>query len=461
MLNWEGLPFLQSSDELISLAKLIEAKEIEVVMEIGSPNAGLAYFLTLLPVRVRTTYLIPKARIDSKSFHRPSKLAAEVLKKKRVLVYLTEPTPNAAFAWASALQPGSVLVARCVEGHDNWPNFNYVSCKSLHEPYLNHSLVVERIEASKTAPPEKPATHQRPRRPLRSVFLGDLSYCSAYRLGITQGMSLLGAWHRDVNIRDNFSKIDKQVSEMKPDLVFTHMLLWPPVNTTPVYELLNLVESWRRKWGTAVVIHDGDPRPNTRFPHNVSDAVDLVLLNHTRPVPEWSVQTLHWPYAAFTQAQIGLPVPELKAKLVFTGLLREDGLYGPRTQCVRDLQNRISMRLFPEENGVNNRMQVADVVASCDAVVGFGRPEAPGWIDTRVFSIPGAGGVLIHDDVGGILEPDVHYLPCERYNADSVVEAYKRALEKGTEIRRNAFEFVQAHHTYKHRCEQVVNLLFE
>lgn len=298
-----------------------------------------------------------------------------------------------------------------------------------------------------------------PKRPLRSVFLGDLHYRSYYRAGVSQGMNLLGAWHQDMSLHDSPATIDKQMREMRPDLVWTHMLMWPPRDCPhSTYDLLQLARQWRQR-GAKVLIHDGDPREKTRFPHDVSLSVDLALLNHQRPVPEWLVPTLYWPYAAMTQAQIADPVDEYRCSLLFTGRLRDGELYGARSECVKKLLEigGLSMKHFPGPDGINNRMQTADMAASATAVLGFGRPEREGWIDTRVFQYPGAGGVLIHDDVGGMLTPDVHYVPCKHYDVDSILKALETAKRGGDAIRQAAFEHVQKNHTFVQRCQQVID----
>jgi spore maturation protein CgeB len=108
--------------------------------------------------------------------------------------------------------------------------------------------------------------------------------------------------------------------------------------------------------------------------------------------------------------------------------------------------------------GVNDRMQAADVAASATAVLGLGRPEVPGWVDTRVFQYPGAGGVLLHDDAAEFLEPGLHFIQFER-GADAyatalrVLGAYELVERGAEELRRRAFEHVQRHHTWRHRVE--------
>lgn len=299
-------------------------------------------------------------------------------------------------------------------------------------------------------------------RPLRSAWLGDTNYVSAYRFGVEQAMALLGHWHRTISIRYSLAVIEQQIAEVHPDIIFTHMLMWPPPGGPTAEELLVAARRWRQN-GAIVLIHDGDPRPTTRFPESVEGAVDLALLNHKRPVPEWNIPTLYWPYAALTQNAVGTPVPRFRCDLAFAGRLRWDlKLYGRRTLTVVELRRRIDLKTFPGPDGINNRMQIADLAPSANAIIGFGRPEREGWIDTRVFSVPGAGGVLVHDDAP-VLEPNVHFLPCKLYDVDSVIEAVEQAKDDATSatIRAEAFKLIQAKHTWVHRCQQVLDLFFK
>lgn len=457
---WGDRQIEQRAEELVVLADVVRETRpsVVVVAAVGRAEEGLgglgAFFASIAP---------PGSAVHSTQDARPSGQIGSELATRVAAVYLSTNDPAVAFAYAAALQPGSILLLRSPGAP--WPDFSRVSCArdSVLEGRLVETTALRREERAVPGDAPAPPIERRtlPRRPLRSVFLGDLSYCSAYRLGVGQGMAQLGAWHRDVSIRDDAADIDQQVREMAPDLIWTHMLLWPPLGGAPVHKLLTLAESWRKRFGAIVLVHDGDPRPRTRFPHDVSAAVDLALLNHSRPVPDWRVPSCRWLYAAFSQERIGDPVLDYRADLAFAGLMREDGdLYGPRTACVRALVERIGMRVWPDDSGINNRMLIADVAPSVIAMLGFGRPEAPGWVDTRVFSVPGAGGVLIHDDTGGVLEPHVHYVPCVRYDVDSVIEALAIARHRAPEIRRAAFEHVQRSHTWRHRCEQVVSMFF-
>lgn len=303
----------------------------------------------------------------------------------------------------------------------------------------------------------------RPRRPLRSVFLGNPRYLSVYALGVAQAMGAMGAWHRYVSLFDDVDSVKKQFDEMCPDVVWTHMALWPPNGALSVDEILGILSYWKRR-GTAIYLHDGDPRERNTHPA-ASSAFSIALVNRTVVNDSYQgIIAVRWPYAAMAQKNIGEPRTEWACDLLFAGLDRDDDLYGTRTRLVRELQKELGVRMrvvSPGGGDVNNRMLVADVAPSVGAVLGYARPDVKGWIDTRCVQYPGAGGLLIHDDAGELLEPNVHYLQFDRAKAvESVLWCVDRAKKEGAAIRERAFAHIQANHTWAHRVEQALAAFF-
>jgi hypothetical protein len=303
------------------------------------------------------------------------------------------------------------------------------------------------------------------KRPLRSVMLGNPAYLSSYVLGVAQAMGQLGHWHREVSVLDHLDRVARQFEEMRPDVIWTHTVPWVPrESSAPGWVWLDMLADWRRR-GARVFLHDGDPRPHTRHPQSMAASVDLALCNHSLPRAEWQVPTLRWPYAAMAQSAMGEPVEALRCGLLFAGIVRkDDDLYSPRTALLGLLRERLGDALTVRTGSVNDRMQVADVAVSARAVFGLGRPEVPGWVDTRVVQYPGAGGVLVHDDAGGVLDPGVHFVAFERHDTmdktvSSIVDAFARAVEFGPETRVRAFAYVQGNHTWRHRVAQALAAL--
>lgn len=297
------------------------------------------------------------------------------------------------------------------------------------------------------------------KRPLRSVMIGDVDfYPSEFIFGVGQGMTLLGHWHTTVNIRQPLGIVEKKLQEIQPDVIWGHMLLWAPGGPAVTLSLLSICQYWKDR-GTRVVIHDGDARAEGRFQQDITSAVDIALCNHTAPREAWGIPTYRWPYFAFYQHAMAEPVPELVCDLAFAGR-RGGAMYAKRDALVAALHAKFGPRFreFPTEEIRHTLFRTPDLAMSAGAVLGFGRPDAPGWTDVRVFQYPGAGGVLLHDDVQGFLEPWVHYVPYEAGSADSVVDAFVRS-RAFTAIRRDAFRYVQDHHSSIPRVRQALEWL--
>jgi hypothetical protein len=296
---------------------------------------------------------------------------------------------------------------------------------------------------------------------IRSLTLGDCAhYKSPYMRGVAQAMKLLGHDHAEVSIRLPARTIEQRIRMWKPTLIWTHMLMWPPPGSPPVDRLIEIVTGAAKR-GARVMIHDGDARAATRFPRDISAWCSLALVNHEYDRSAWNVPTLHWPYFASVQKDFARPVEELRCELFFAGTLGP-GIYAKRTALVEAVKSR-GVRVRLPVAGDNTIDRTPEIAASADAVLGFGRPEIPGWVDTRVWQYPGAGGILVHDDVRGYLEPWVHFVPYASGDADSVVEALARLRamkpNERMSIRLRAHAHVQEHHSSVARVKQVLRRL--
>jgi hypothetical protein len=279
-------------------------------------------------------------------------------------------------------------------------------------------------------------------------------------------MGALGHWHRSVSIWDDAGSIAKQIDEMAPDVIWTHVIAWPPIGATPAADLLEIVGRHRRR-GACVYLHDGDPRERkVDGGLDIAAAFSVALVNRAVPA-QWPLPSLRWPYAAMPQTEIAPAREEWACDLLFCGHMRREGEgYKDRTDLVWLLSTRLGRGLrivSPGRGDVNNRLQVADVAPSVGAVLGYGRPDVKGWVDTRVFQWPGAGGVLLHTDGGhGILVEDQHFLRFDPKNGvDSVLAALARVPAEGPGIRARAFGHIQSGHTWRHRVEEALAFWYE
>jgi glycosyl transferase family 1 len=302
-------------------------------------------------------------------------------------------------------------------------------------------------------------------RPLRSILIGDLDfYPSEYAFGVNQAMTRAGHWHTTVNIRQDLGTIANRVKQMDPDVIWGHMLLWAPgaEGGTKTVDLLCLCEDFRTHRDTKVLLHDGDARAEGRFPTDISAAVDLALCNHTAPRPRWNIPTLHWPYFAFDQVRMAEPIDDFRCRLAFAGRLDGGPTYQHRTDLVLQVQAKLGddFKLFPSPEVPHTLFRTPTLAASADAVLAYGRPDRHGWLDVRTFQYPGAGGVLLHDDVGGHLTPWEHYVPYTSGSADSILESLA-LLEQHTaaaklRLRLRAFTHVQQQHSATARVRQAL-----
>ena len=303
---------------------------------------------------------------------------------------------------------------------------------------------------------------------LRSLMIGDCDYYfSPYIHGVAAASGRLGILHSQVNIRAGFKTILARIQDVQPHILWTHMLLWPPVGSRHTSVLLYLCRQARQRYGTKVIIHDGDYKKRTRHAVDISDAVDLALVNHRHDRSAWKVPTLYWPYACFPQDELAAPVPSLRCGVAFAGQVSRGAVYNARTAFVDALMAHpeVDLRVF-DGTGGNTLLRTADLAASADAILGFGRPGSD-WVDNRVFQYPGAGAILLHDDVpeDSGMEPwsgvdPGHYVPYESGNPESVIDALRRLRCAGpiwtAALRQRAFLHGQDNHSYTARVKQVL-----
>lgn len=301
-------------------------------------------------------------------------------------------------------------------------------------------------------------------RTLRSLMIGDCDhYQSPYMHGVKEAMARLGHNHREISIRQPIDVIDRVATEVQPDLLWTHMYLWGPLGSPPRDQLITLAEKSARR-GCKIVLHDGDYKEPTRHATDISSWCSVALCNHKFDRSRWNVPILYWPYFAFIQDGLAFPVEQWKCDLFFAGSIQHDHTYSARTRLLEDIIARGVRLRIPTAAEGNTLLKTPQVAASADAVLGFGRPGVTGWADVRIFQYTGAGGILLHDDVVGFLEPWIHYVPYESGNTENIIEQLGRLkamsdVEK-MRIRLAALSYVQEKHSSLARVKQVLDFLF-
>ncbi len=303
---------------------------------------------------------------------------------------------------------------------------------------------------------------------MRIATLGDYhKYFSYFLYGTMEGSIRAGHWFRPIPLfHIPLTLVEEQIDFFRPEIMFAHCIFnRKPHKRDDVFDMLRRI---RKKYGTKICYHMGDARSEPRYPHDISEIVDLCLVNNTGKLEEWSnlwnVPTLHWPYAALYQKEIA-PVDErYRANIVFTGSLGGNEHHAPRTLFIKELQQSgLDIRTYPDPELGNSRFQTDLVAASSDAVLGFqmgGNIE--GYVDVRPYQYIGAGALYFqdkHPNIDAFFKDGVHYVGYERDNATDLIKKinwYRGMPDEAMKIRQTGFEYCQRHHSTHARVEAVI-----
>lgn len=296
----------------------------------------------------------------------------------------------------------------------------------------------------------------------RVVVLGNIqNYYSHFLYGALEGSILNGAWAKTVQlIGRSIKDIREEIDFIKPNYLLFHMAFGPLR-----MDVLHYFTEIRKKYGTKVMYHCGDARSTPRYPHDISQFVDLGLVNHGEYEnfsEIWNIPTLHWPYFAFNQHDIVDVDPRFEGGLAFTGDLLASKHHGPRRNFIQGIKNILPMRLYPTPETGNTRFLTAELSSSADGVLGMQMgTNIDLYQDVRPFQYCGAGSLYFHDQCEAMdifFEPYVHYIPYKRDNPRDLKEKFNEwSKNKSGKIRREGFEFCQRHHSSKQRIKSVFN----
>lgn len=302
---------------------------------------------------------------------------------------------------------------------------------------------------------------------LRVVTLGDFhNYYSYFLAGSSEGAVLNGAWHYSIALfGQTLDNIKKQLDFFKPQIVLCHCIFnQRPHNRDEVFTLLRWI---RNKLKAFVFYHMGDARSEPRYPHDISDIVDAVLLNRRDMSWEkiWKVQCYHWPYMALDQDEISLPLPSHKWDVVFTGSLNPgEGHHRSRSELVEKLkQGTVKVKTFPDTEFGNTRFMTPEISSSSNIILGTQMGgDISGYLDVRPFQYSGAGALYFHDkhpNMDMFFEDGVHYVSYKN-SADffGKHKYYTENKDDAKKIRESAFKFSQRWHSSKVRMKYVIDV---
>jgi hypothetical protein len=312
---------------------------------------------------------------------------------------------------------------------------------------------------------------------LRIACLGDYTtYFSWYLHGIMEGSILNGAWFRPINIRQSLESIEEQIDYFKPHLMFTHMILGQEIKCGHIVyhreSLHKLLRKVKKRWGIKIAHQEGDPRGELRYEADVSDIIDLGLLNHSMidKFSIWGIKCVHWPYFSMVQENLNDKNSLVECEVAFAGNLSQrspEHQHHGRYEFVNALSERLKVKTFPNDTIGNTRFFTPEIASSAKAVLGIHQGfNLHGYLDTRPFQYIGAGALYFHDynpAINQFFEEGKHFIGYNRFDVNDFVEKFnyytKENPEAGEKIRRQGFDYCQKYQTSKHRVGYAIDLL--
>jgi hypothetical protein len=306
---------------------------------------------------------------------------------------------------------------------------------------------------------------------LRIATIGDYSkYFSYFLYGTMEGAIRNGAWFRPIQLLNvPLKDVEEQINFFKPHILFSHCIF----NRKPREwreDVFRILRSARERWNTFVCYHMGDARSEPRYPHDISEFVDAVLINNGEgdlwTDEWWKVPCYHWPYSALYQENIADINPEFRTQIVFTGRLTtsEDQHHKDRTDFIGKLKKKMIVKVYPDAKWGNSRFLTAEVASSADCILGTQMGgDVYLYNDVRPFQYIGAGALYFHDkhpNMSAFFEDGIHYLSYTSVDdlLDKYEEYVKNDPKKSKKIRRLGFNFCQEHHSTKKRVQFVIDI---
>lgn len=307
---------------------------------------------------------------------------------------------------------------------------------------------------------------------LRIVGLGDYdNYLSYFTYSIMEGAIRCGHLFRPVPFFGHpLDDIKRQILWFKPHILLTHMIFGCSEhhNQSRVLDMLRDM----RKRDIFVVYHNGDARKDPRYYHDISDYVDLGLLNqsnlnHYENI--WKITCIQWPYMCLYQEEIQKPTELYKCEMAFTGGLASTGVHKERTRFIQELSRAgLNIKVFPTLETGNTRFQTGELAASAGAVLGVQMERnLAGYLDVRPYQYIGAGALYFHDQCKQMhmdFIPGVHYVEYKRGDVEEVIRLFgylKKNPEEARSIRENGFRHCQWNHSTKNRMESILEKYWE
>ena len=154
---------------------------------------------------------------------------------------------------------------------------------------------------------------------------------------------------------------------------------------------------------------------------------------------------------------------KLKTKIFFAGA--QNHWFSPRQQFLDFLQ-RTYKHDFNWPRRTTRQMRLNNSIASAKIVVGH-NIRFPHYWSNRIYEMTGRGGFFITPSVDGLeeeFEDGKHIICYEDKNFDdlkSKIDYYLEHDDEREKIRKAGFEHCKNNFTYKHRCQELLNKIYE
>jgi len=303
---------------------------------------------------------------------------------------------------------------------------------------------------------------------IRIACIGDYTVrYSHFTAGVMEGAIRLGHWFRPIPLLQPIAEIAKQVDYFRPDIIFIHQIF-------SAYHEIRLAKQFLkdlRAKGIKVLLHEGDWRPEPRFKEDISDYIDVGVLNrsNTNSYSDiWKIPCYHWPYPCLQQKEIETAQDKYRADVSFSGnITKRDNPKHPhygRTEFLEKIGKKLNLKIYPNEEISNSRFSTPVIAASSSVIIGTQLDDdSSGYIDVRCFQYIGAGALYFHEKCKSIeqfFQDGVHYVGYEHMNVDSFLFNYEHYVierpEKGAMIREEGFNNCQENHNTMKRVKQAL-----
>lgn len=301
---------------------------------------------------------------------------------------------------------------------------------------------------------------------MKIALLGNtkLGY-SWYVLNIRDGCRNLRHELHEIDFKSNTPEhIVKRLDSIKPEMLFTH-LTFHTIQQHPVDRTLQIYRDLRKKHGTKVIHVLADARHEPRYNKSIHGAIDVAFLSQTQNLNKfqkyWNVPTYYWQYSSLSYKEMAAPVKDLMFNdPVFTGTLS----HPDRTAYINALQKIMKIKIFQTQSKEDLRHRTSELSASAKCILGLCTGyDIDGYTDVRPWQYLGTGACMIMRKFKGMdkIIPDNLYYSINSYDNPQETLRHWKTIQKmdTSRMRREAFDFIQRHHSATRRMEDTLNVI--